>query len=149
MQLSKGFDYAVRCMVHLALQPENAGSDLKSISAAQNVPPSYLAKIMRTLVRGGLVTSTLGRGGGYVLRKDPKEITLLQIYQLMDGEINFLNCMSDAGSCSLSGLCPQRPVWGRLQRAVEGVFTETTLQDLVPRPFAALDEEKAHAAART
>jgi len=148
VQLSKGFDYAVRCMVHLALQPENQGSDLKAISAAQSVPPSYLAKIMRSLVRGGLVTSTLGRGGGYVLRRDPSEITLLQIYELMEGEINFMNCMHNEKSCSLSSLCPQRPVWGRLQSAVVGVFQETTLQDLVPRPFAALSKEKPDVAAR-
>jgi Rrf2 family protein len=135
-------------MVHLALQPGNLGADLKAISAAQSVPPSYLAKIMRSLVRGGLVTSTLGRGGGYVLRKDPSEVTLLQIYELMEGEINFMNCMHNEKSCSLSSLCPQRPVWGRLQNAVEGVFKETTLQDLVPRPFAALDKETPDVAAR-
>ncbi len=148
MQLSKGFDYAVRCMVHLALQPGNGGADLKSISRAQAVPVSYLAKIMRTLVRGGLVTSTLGRGGGYVLRRDPSEITLLQIYGLMEGEINFMNCMQNEKSCSLVPLCPQRPVWGRLQKAVEGVFRETTLQDLVPRPFAGIEKERLHVPVR-
>ena len=135
-------------MVHLALQPGNLGADLKGISQAQAVPVSYLAKIMRSLVRGGLVTSTLGRGGGYVLRKDPSEVTLLQIYELMEGEINFMNCMHNEKSCSFSSLCPQRPVWSRLQSAVEGVFKETTLKDLVPRPFAALDKETPDVAAR-
>lgn len=143
MQLSKGFDYAVRCMVHLALV-QGDGADLKAIHRGQEIPQAYLAKIMRTLVKGGLVTSTLGRGGGYVLRRPPKEITLLQIYELMEGEINFLNCMGDAGSCSLSGMCTQRPVWGRLQQAVEGVFQETTLQDLIPAPFRERHEEKTH-----
>lgn len=146
MQLSKGFDYSVRCMVHLALA-QGSGADLKSISRGQAVPQAYLAKIMRTLVKGGLVTSTLGRGGGYVLRRPPKEITLLQIYELMEGEINFMNCMGNEKSCSLSRLCPQRPVWGRLQRAVEDVFKETTLQDLVPAPIPELPEETAHVTA--
>jgi Rrf2 family protein len=139
LQLSKGFHYAVRCLVHLALQPGNSGADLKTLSRVQAVPPSYVAKIMSTLVRGGLVTSRLGRKGGYVLRKAPSEITLLQVYELMEGRINFIHCVSGDWSCSLSPQCAQRPVWGRLQSAVEAAFNTTRLSDLVPRPMCAFN----------
>ncbi len=144
MQLSKGFHYAVRCLVHLALQPQNKGADLKTLSRAQAVPPSYVAKIMSTLVRGGLVTSRLGRKGGYVLRRPPGEITLLQVYELMEGRINFIHCQSVGSSCSLLPNCAQRPVWGRLQVAVESAFGATRLSDLVPRPMPNFSKEKLH-----
>ena len=83
MQLSKTFDYAIRSLVHLATLSPAQAADLRAISVTQGVPVSYLAKVMRSLVRGGLVTSTLGRDGGYALRKDPAQITLLQIYEVM------------------------------------------------------------------
>ena len=85
MQLSKTFDYAVRSLVHLALLPAGETADLRAISVSQNIPVSYLAKVMRNLVRGGLVTSTLGRDGGYTLRGPADQITLLQVYVVMEG----------------------------------------------------------------
>ena len=131
MQLSKTFDYAIRSMVHLASARDGHGADLKAISVAQNVPVSYLAKVMRTLVRGGLVTSTLGREGGYSLRKAPSEITLLQIYLVMEGELRLVECMDSHRNCALSNGCTQAGVWKRLTEAVEGIFRETTLADLL------------------
>jgi Rrf2 family protein len=133
LQFTKGFDYAMRSLIYLAAQPQGKGVDLKDISRKQHVPVSYLAKIMRTLVRGGLVTSNLGRGGGYTLRRSPGEITMLQVYHLMEGEIRFVECFDDTNSCFLYKMCPQIEVWNRLQDAVESVFGETTLSQLVPK----------------
>lgn len=145
MQLSKGFDYAVRSLLYLASQPKNATAELRSIADAGQIPVSYLAKVMRSLVRAGLVTSTLGRDGGYVLRKTPSEVSLLMVYQAIEGEIRLVDCMDHADSCALYTGCKQMSFWKRLKGAVEGVLGETTLQDLlVPAPDFA-DKEAAHA----
>jgi len=133
MQLSKTFDYAIRSLVHLATLPPAEAADLRAISVRQSVPVSYLAKVMRSLVRGGLVTSTLGRDGGYTLRKDPAQITLLQIYEVMEGELRLVECMDNESNCVFSGGCTQANVWKRLTLAVEGIFKETTLADLIPK----------------
>jgi Rrf2 family protein len=134
MQLSKGFDYAIRSLVYLALLPKGTSAELRSISESQVVPVSYLAKVMRNLVRGGLVSSTLGRDGGYALRKRPAEITLMQIYEIMEGEMILVECMDDENSCVFFGGCPQASVWRRLRETVEHIFVETSLQDLLPAP---------------
>ena len=133
MQLSKGFDYAVRSLVFLAMMPPGTSAELKAISASQNVPVSYLAKVMRNLVRGGLVSSTLGREGGYALRRPPEEITLLQVYQVMEGEMKLVECMEDERNCSFYSGCAQASVWRRLKETVEQIFRETTLKDLLPK----------------
>jgi Rrf2 family cysteine metabolism transcriptional repressor len=140
MQLSKGFDYAVRSLVFLAMMPPGTSAELKAISSSQNVPVSYLAKVMRHLVRGGLVSSTLGREGGYALRRAPEEITLLQVYQVMEGEMKLVQCMEDERNCSFFSGCAQASVWRRLKDTVEQIFRETTLRDLLPKavPFATL-----------
>lgn len=134
MQLSKGFDYAVRSMVHLAMLPKGYAAELKTIAEAQHIPVSYLAKVMRNLVRGGLVTSTLGRDGGYSLRRSPADITLLQIYGIIEGEMRLMECMDNDKNCFLFEGCGQARVWRRLRETVESIFSETTLLDLLPSP---------------
>ncbi|MEW6758961.1 MAG: Rrf2 family transcriptional regulator [Acidobacteriota bacterium] len=131
MQLSKGFDYAVRSLVHLGRLPEGATAELRVISASQKVPLSYLAKVMRNLVRAGLVTSTLGRDGGYRLRLPPGEITLMMVYEAMEGRMRLVACMDGAKDCAFLTKCAQAAVWTRLRKAVEDIFVETTLRDLV------------------
>jgi len=133
MQLSKSFDYAIRSLVHLAMLPPGKGADLRAISLSQNVPMSYLAKVMRHLVRGGVVSSTLGRDGGYSLRRAPDQVTLLQVYEIMEGELRLVECMQSDGSCAFFSGCTQATVWIRLRAAVEGIFRETTLADLLPK----------------
>jgi Rrf2 family protein len=135
MQLSKGFDYAVRSLVHLAVLPAGKAADLRTIAEAQHIPVSYLAKVMRNLVRGGLVTSTLGRDGGYSLRKQPSDITLLQIYGIIEGEMRLMECMDNDKNCFLFEGCGQARVWRRLRETVESIFSETTLLDLLPTPM--------------
>lgn len=152
MQLSKTFDYAIRSLVHLALLPPGQGADLRAISVSQGVPVSYLAKVMRNLVRGGLVNSTLGRDGGYALRKPPEQITLLQVYEVMEGELRLVECMDSERNCTLSRGCTQASVWRKLTQAVEGIFRETTLADLLPKlpagePLANHSKEKGYARA--
>ena len=134
MQLSKGFDYAIRSLVYLSKMPKGESSELKAIADSCGIPVSYLAKVMRNLVRGGLVTSTLGRDGGYVLRKQPGDISLLMVYKTIEGELRLIECMDDESGCSLSNSCRQIGVWKRLKDAVEGVLLETNLGDLVGEP---------------
>ena len=135
MQLSKGFDYAIRSLVFLALLPEGKTAELKAISESQGVPVFYLAKVMRSLVRGRLVASTLGREGGYALRKPPDSITLLQIYEAIEGQIRLVDCLEGDGTCAFIRGCTQASVWRKLTATVEGFFKETTLKDLLPQPF--------------
>ena len=134
MQLSKGFDYAVRSLVFLALLSDGASAELRTIAESQNIPLSYLAKVMRNLVRGGLVSSTLGRDGGYCLRRLPEEITLMQVYAVIEGEMRLVECMEDQKNCMFFKGCTQVSVWHKLKNAVEEIFRETTLKDLLPQP---------------
>lgn len=134
MQLSKGFDYAVRSLVFLAGLPEGKPAELKAISERQGVPVSYLAKVMRSLVRSGIVASTLGRDGGYALRRRPESVTLLEVYEAIEGRMRLVECLEGDGGCMFIRDCAQASVWRKLKSTVEGVLTETTLKDLLPVP---------------
>jgi len=130
MQVTKTLDYAVRSLTYMGNQPVEKHS-MKEISHEQRIPLNYLAKIMRRLVKKGLVRSTLGPDGGYTLRKLPKEINLRDIYEAIEGEIRMVDCMDKDNVCALYETCPQLPVWDRIQLSMIKILEDTTLEDML------------------
>jgi len=131
MQVSKSLEYAVRSLVCLA--SSRRPMDLRTIAEKEKIPQAYLAKIMRTLVQGGIVSSNLGRTGGYRLARPAGRIRLLDIYVLTDGGNNLLPCISDGSSCVASRFCSQRPVWEKVEHAINEAFRKVTLREMLPK----------------
>ncbi|MEM7008685.1 MAG: Rrf2 family transcriptional regulator [Thermodesulfobacteriota bacterium] len=130
MQVTKTLDYAVRSLTYMGHQPISKHS-MKEISEEQHIPLSYLAKIMRRLVKKGLVRSSVGPDGGYTLRKSPNEINLRDIYEAIEGEIRMVDCMEDDSVCVLHDSCPQLPVWDKIQMSMVKILEDTTLADML------------------
>ncbi|MGH7800823.1 MAG: RrF2 family transcriptional regulator [Thermodesulfobacteriota bacterium] len=130
MQVSRTLDYAVRSLTYLSKDPIGRFS-IKEISQNQHVPLNYLAKIMRKLVNKGLVRSMVGPEGGYVLRKSPREITLREVYEAIEGEFRMIDCMEKDSICFLYENCPQLPVWDKLQISMIKILESTTLEDML------------------
>ncbi len=132
MQVSKTLDYAVRSMTYMGTKP-SWKSSMKEISDRQHIPINYLAKIMRRLVKKGLVRSMVGPEGGYTLRKTPCEISLREIYEAIEGEIRMVDCMDNDSICVLHDSCTQLPVWDRVQLSMIKILEDTTLEDMLER----------------
>ena len=130
MQVTKTLDYAVRSLTYMGHEPVGKHS-MKEISQEQHIPLSYLAKIMRRLVKKGLVRSTVGPDGGYTLRKLPNEINLRDVYEAIEGEIRMIDCMENDNVCFLHETCPQLPVWDRIQLSMIKILEDTTLEDML------------------
>ena len=92
MQVSRTLDYAVRSLTFMGRRPVDM-LNMKEISDNQHIPLNYLAKIMRRLVERGILKSMVGPEGGYVLRRQPSEITLKEIYEAIEGEFRIIDCM--------------------------------------------------------
>lgn len=106
-------------------------SSMKEISQNQHIPINYLAKIMRRLVKRGLIRSMVGPDGGYVLRKPPREINLREVYEAIEGELRIIDCMDKAKICALYVCCPQLPVWDRVRVSMIKILEDTTLDDML------------------
>ena len=130
MQVTKTLDYAVRSLTYMGHKPVGKHS-MKEISEQQHIPLSYLAKIMRRLVKKGLVQSTVGPDGGYILRKPPSEINLRDIYEAIEGEIRMVDCMDSDSVCILYDKCTQLPVWDKIQLSMVKILEDTTLEDML------------------
>lgn len=81
--LSLTIEYALSAMRSIA-SLEGAAKTNESIATIENIPSGYLSKIMRDLVRAELVKSFRGPNGGFLLARDPREITLLDIINAVD-----------------------------------------------------------------
>ena len=102
----------------------------KQISTTMKVPQSYLSKVLQSLVRGGLVYSTRGLNGGFVLARGADEMTMLDIMNAVSPIKRIVSCPLDLDSHS-SSLCP---LHGRLDKAmahVQDAFAGTTLAELL------------------
>lgn len=130
MQVTKTLDYAVRSLTYMGHRPVVKHS-MKEISEHQHIPLSYLAKIMRRLVKKGIIRSMVGPDGGYALRRSPGEINLRDVYEAIEGEIRMVDCMEKDSICVLYETCPQLPVWDRIQVSMIKILEDTTLEDLI------------------
>lgn len=87
MKLSRKSDYALRAVRHLSTLPKEKLGSINSISEAERVPREFLAKILKDLTRGGVLKSYQGVTGGYKLAKPAKEVSYLNIIELIDGPL--------------------------------------------------------------
>jgi len=135
MKLSAQEEYGLRCLLRLGAQGDSGSLTISEISRAEGISPEYVAKLMRILRQGGLVTSARGAAGGYTLSRPAEQITAGEALELLGGrlfESGF--CERHAGAeslCTHSIDCSIRSLWQALQIAVDQVLTRTTLKDLL------------------
>ncbi len=130
LQLTRDGEYAVRAVLHLAAH-EDRVSLINEISEAQDVPKSYLSKIMQGLTRAGLVKSRRGAKGGFFLARPASSITLRETIEAVEGPIHLNVCLIKKGECPKDEVCPVHPVWREAQKKLFEVLEGKTMQDLV------------------
>ena len=131
MKLSTRTRYGTRALLELALRKGEGPIFLKDIAKQQEISLPYLEHLIAPLIAGGVIRSTKGPKGGISLARNPEEIKLSEITQLLEGTVAPVECIDDPGACSRSSSCVTRDVWTRLKEAIDGVLEGTTLQDLV------------------
>src|SRR5882724_6182369 len=92
--LSQKARYALRSMLHLAVQPKDEPQQIADIAEASNVPRKFLEQILLELKKRGLVHSLRGRSGGYQLGRETKDISFAEIIRSIDGPLALSPCAS-------------------------------------------------------
>ena len=133
MKLSTKGRYGTRAMLDLALRYGQGPVQLKEIAHREDVPLQYLERLMAPLIAAGIVKSTRGARGGVYLLKEPREIKLSEVIQVLEGSIAPVDCVDTPEICSRSSFCVTRDVWSEMNRAMSKVLGSITLQELVER----------------
>lgn len=127
---SKSCQYAVQAMLFLASQPKEEPVLLRDISAALQIPPHFLSKILQTLVRDRLVVSFKGVNGGFQLARPPRKICLFDIVQATDGETPLDRCVLGFPGCGEENPCPVHPIWKRAKQLILDMLKNKNIAQL-------------------
>ncbi len=123
--------YALRSVIYIALNAKkNKKIGLKKISEDLNIPSPFLGKILQNLARHKIISSTKGPNGGFGILKDPDEITILEIYGIIDGLDYFHNCLIGVQSCTddpINSPCPLHSKYSPIRQQVYDLFSSTTI----------------------
>ena len=137
LRLSKKADYALIAMKHLALRGDQGSSSAREIAEMYAIPIELMAKILQRLVRRGLLASHQGTRGGYQLARLPRQISVADVIQAIDGPVTVTACSTEDGQCEQFAKCNVRdPLW-RVRERILAALGECTIADLaadVPPP---------------
>ncbi len=115
MNINQASDYGFRAVLYLA-QSGTEVVEAQTIAQNEVMPIRYLLKIMPYLIKAGIVRSQRGIGGGYALARNPRDITLLDVIEAIEGPIRLNRCLLDEGYCSKQG-----PPDCRIHQALAGI----------------------------
>jgi Rrf2 family transcriptional regulator, cysteine metabolism repressor len=127
-------EYGVRLMVELARHQGEGPISLADVAAHEELPRPYLEQLVVSLRSAGLVSSTRGARGGYVLARSPEDIRLGEVLRALEGPIVPMACASDSvehSTCSRTTFCGVNVLWVRVRDAINAAVDSFTLADLV------------------
>ena len=141
MRLSKRGEYGLRAMITLAESTTQGDSpvmmQIKEISQREQISAKFLEQILLTLKNAGLLHSKMGVGGGYYLARPPDEITLGQIFRVLDGPVAPIKCVSQMAyepcGCPDEETCGLRLVMSDVRNAIAEILDNTSLADVIKR----------------
>jgi Rrf2 family protein len=130
MQIIRQTDYAIRCVLYLSRMRERVVV-VDDIAVIMDIPKSFLAKILQRLTKAGIVKSSRGIKGGFQLAKKPRQISLLDIIEAIQGPAGMNRCAINKDICRFSNTCTVHPVWVELRQKVEQHLKKVTFQKLI------------------
>ena len=133
MFLSRGCEYAIQTILHLAKHPDVKYISIKKIAEMNNLSYYFLAKVTQKLKKGGLLHSYTGPNGGIGLAKRSEEINLLQIVDVMDGLELGSKCIIGVPKCDPEHPCPVHPEWQIVRQDINKMLQGKNIKQFIER----------------
>ena len=124
---SKG-KYGLVALMDICLYSGSEAVTLKSVSKRQDISERYLEQIFSILKKGGIINSKKGAQGGYFLARKPKDITVGEILNILEGDLKIVSPSEEKNDieCFM-----QKKIWNNINRQIETYFNSITLEELV------------------
>lgn len=131
IRLSTKGRYGTRSMLELALRRGSGPVLIKQVAAAQEIPVKYLEHVLTLLRVAGLVKAYRGPRGGYVLARDPADISLTQMLTALEGPVSLVHCQEMPEECTRSETCVTQDIWTDISTRMVSFMDSITLEDIV------------------
>jgi len=134
MKLSTKGRYGLRALIDLAAHQSLGHQSLYNIAKRQKVSEIYLEQVFSVLRKNGIVKSVKGAQGGYFLNADPEKTTVKQLVEILEGDLRVVDPIEETDRTSkLITKCLYERVWQKVDRAVEEMLENITLEDMVQK----------------
>lgn len=133
MHFTRQADYGLRTVLYLAQLGPGASVATGRIAEDQNIPSSFLAKIVSQLAIAGVLRTTRGAHGGVSLARAPENISLLDVLHAIDGPIELVHCIDNPEECQFSAACSIQETLDEAQRALTSSLAATDFGSLAAR----------------
>jgi Rrf2 family transcriptional regulator, cysteine metabolism repressor len=131
MRLTAKSEYGVLAAIDLACHYGSGPVSAREIAERRGIPPRFLEQLFVALRRADLVSAVRGAKGGFVLTRDPREVTVLDVVEALEGPLASSVCdQAREDTCAKSAICAAAPVWARATSALRDVFASTSLAAL-------------------
>ncbi|MGE3314645.1 MAG: Rrf2 family transcriptional regulator [Planctomycetaceae bacterium] len=142
MRLSRKSDYALRALFTLVSRHGAGPVSIRELAERNDIPKRFLEQIMLDLKSRGWVRSIAGRDGGFVLGRDPSEITMGEVVRHFDGVLAPIACVSTSHyePCSQESVCRFRRVMLDIRNYIARLMDQSTLAAVFAGPVVKREE---------
>ena len=130
MIYTKTGEYAIRAILFLARQSEDALVMSSEVAKREDIPSHYLAKILQRMAKYGYVDSYKGRGGGFKITKLALDSSILEIVERIEGPVITLKCVTGLKECSDEHPCPLHDEWSELRDRIHNLISSRSVRDV-------------------
>lgn len=131
LRMSKLTDYGTMVLAQLAATEARATAG--QLAAATHLAQPTVSKLLKNLVRSGLVVSVRGVQGGYSLARPPDEISAAAILDALEGPVAITECSATFGFCDLESHCRVGSAWQQINLSIRRALEDISLADLQAR----------------
>ena len=130
LRISKLTDYGTVLLAHLAGDPASVCS-AADVAASTGIGVATVSKLLKSLARAGLVTSTRGANGGYKLARSPRDISAADVIDALEGPVSITECSASDSNCDYESVCNVGSSWQRINVAIRRALEDVSLIDLL------------------
>jgi Rrf2 family protein len=124
--------YALRVMADLAMHRDEGYVSLSAVSERQQLSVKYLEMIVGHLKKAGLIESSRGKDGGYMLCREPEKYTVGEVLRSIEENLAPVSCLNGGESgCERAAKCITLPMWKEFDEIANSYFDSVTLADLL------------------
>ncbi len=131
MRVNSKIRYGLRTIIEIANSTDPCGVLQKDIAKSQHISLKYLDSIISALKLKGLVANSKGRGSGYRLTREPKDITMLDIYTAFE-QIIVIECINNMGFCErATHQCKAQNYWSQFSKDFKELLSKKSLEQII------------------
>lgn len=133
MKISTRTRYGLRLLVCLAGKNPGALTQVKEIAKIEKIPAKYLEQIIRPLKKSGMLKVVRGARGGYFIGRDPAEISVREVFDVLENGTCLIDCLKDENACEHKSCCSTFDFWNNFNNVINEYLESVTIAGILKR----------------